>query len=168
MKNTMRFATQSDGVRKTTVLEWSDILSGNHEGLVDAKRMLPYLQETKAKEALYEGDILSLKATDVSEQDGFWGSGVGSKMKERGFDEFVVHLSSKDHEPLTANLYAIKDGEAVRDSLFYDYEAEENKKDDIWSETGADMLFIRYFIAKGATLLGNDWEHPELIEKFLV
>lgn len=166
MKNTMRFGIESNGVRNTAILGWDDILTGSHIDLVGAKRMLPYLQETKAKESLYEGDILSLKATDVAKDNGFWNSGAGSKMKERGLDEFILHLSSKDHEPLTAVMYAIKDGKPVTDSVLYDFEVEDGKEDEIWSERGVEMLSIRYFIAKGVVRIGNDWENPELIEKF--
>lgn len=166
MKNTVRFGTEIYGVRKTKILEWSDILSGNHPGLIEAKRMLPYLQETKSKQPLYEGDILSLKASDVSEHDGFWNSSVGSKMKEREIDEFILHLSSQDHEPLTAISYALKDGKPVTESYMYGVEVKDGTKDEIWREKGIEMLSIRYFIAKGVTCIGNDWENPELVEKF--
>lgn len=169
MPNSIRFATGTPDAPTTRILDWETLATEIHPDLVNARVMLAYEKETKAGEALYQGDILSLRAADIAENDPFWRSNAGEKMKERGFDAFVLHLTKSAQQPLNGILYAIKDSKPVTDSMFYGYENELDTRetDDIWKETDATILFIHYALTKGATLLGNDWEHADILAPFI-
>lgn len=169
MPNRIRFATGTPDAPTTRILDWNTLATDMHPDLVDARVMLAYEKETKAGEALYQGDILSLNAADIPESDPFWRSNAGEKMKECEFDTFVLHLTKSAQQPLNGILYAIKNGRPVTDSMFYGYENEVDihEIDSVWKETDATILFIHYILTKGATLLGNDWEHADILAPFI-
>lgn len=167
MPNRIRFATGTPDAPTTRIMEWETLVTDAHPELRGVRTMLAYGKQTKVGEALYQGDILILDASVVAKTDPFWTSSAGKKMKSHQFDAYVLHLTESAQQPLSAIVYAVKGGQAVTDSVFYTLELEDGERDDVWKETGADAIFIQYLLAKGATLLGNDWEHADILAPFI-
>jgi hypothetical protein len=164
----IRFGITQSGAPTTVILSWAEILENPHPTLLRAERMQPYNEQTKDGHPLYENDILSLKLKDLDRSDGFFDSGIGEKAIDIGVDDIQLHLSFEDHEPMTAILYLLKNGSPVTGHEFYEVEPSSNSEPEVWRETGASMLFVRYLLQKGAKLIGNSWSHPHLTDAYKI
>lgn len=159
----------SEGVRETIVLSLEELMSGSYAYLSDpeVKKMVSLETKTLDGTMLYDGDILRFDISDLSENDGFFNSGMGEKASEVGIDSFIVIFKSNEARGLSSSaMYALKDGTPMYAHEVLGFDIESDDELDIWREVMNDVLAFRYLVSKGAYVWGNVWEDEEYANQF--
>jgi hypothetical protein len=94
MTNSIRFYNRVNkflGKDQMEILTMEEVIKGERPDLAGAPRMLSIGLQAGEQE-LFQQDILSLKIDDVPEDSNFWRQEIGKVMKEKEFDECVIHF----------------------------------------------------------------------------
>lgn len=142
-----------------------ELLAGVYPDLVGAPVMVSAGVKV-GDQTVFAEDILVLDTTVFDESKSFWNSNLGQKMKERKFDQVVMHISQTDRNEISFRLYIKKDGRFVTDNEYQNVPlgAEDYASGNgIFSTYDTGRAFIRYFCLNNPEIVGNTYFNPELL-----
>ena len=163
--NEFRFYNEEKQGEKMEVVSFEDLVTTARADLAKLPKMQS-LGILSGEQPVFARDILLLDARKIAETELFWNSNLGQEMKNKGFDECLVHVSTDQFLEIRFYAYMKKDGKFVSDNDYYelptdDPHYEEGKNAYKTYDTGS--MFIRYLCTKGAVIVGNSYEHPDLL-----
>lgn len=165
MMNEFRFYNEEKQGEKMEIVSFEDLVTTARADLAKLPKMQS-LGIFSGEQPVFARDILLLDARKIEETELFWNSNLGQEMKKKGFDECLVHVSTAKFLEIQFHAYMKKDGKFVSDNDYYEMPTddpyyEKGKNAYTISDTGS--MFIRYLCTKGAVVVGNSYEHPDLL-----
>lgn len=163
--NEFRFYNEEKQGEKMEIVSFEDLVTTARADLAKLPKMQS-LGILSGEGQVFARDILLLDARKIAETEMFWHSNLGQEMNKKGFDECLVHVSTDKFLEINFHAYMKKDGQFVSVNDYYetptdDPHYEEGKNAYRVSDTGS--MFIRYLCTKGAVVVGNSYEHPNLL-----
>ena len=123
---------------------------------IDLTTLCQHLMLNDANEQkIYRGDILGLEITEELMKTSFSNSNLGKAVNERGVTRVLLYFKhDTKHINARYEIYFEIDGKLTSD-----------EDGDVNVEAiGDDMNFPIYFITKGAIVVGNIFDNPELLK----
>ncbi|SME49388.1 YopX protein [Bacillus cereus] len=119
------------------------------------------LNEISAEEKkIFEGDFLILERKLIDENDGFWNSNAGQIMKEHNIDEVIIHIFVSDVMEVKYEGYLKRNNQFLTECEYYKVDEEAKA---IFSFRDNGVRFLKYIIGKGARVIGNEYDNPEIL-----
>lgn len=161
MENKFRFYTNN----KMEVLTWDELFKDARPDLVGVPVMQAFNIQV-SDEPLFSGDILELDVTGFAENKLFWRSNLGQSMKEKGFEQLVVHVKTSQYQELAFDCYFKRNGQFITENEYDNMPKDDPdyaKGEGAFCTSDTGNMFIRYVIKNGAVVVGNSHQHPELL-----
>lgn len=163
MTKSIRFYSKSKrlaGEEAMEILTMEELIGASRPDLAGKPRMLS-LGMNVGEQEVFQQDILSLKIEDIKEDSNFWRQEIGKVMKEKEFDECVIHFYETKFL-LPSYVIHLK-----RNGLFATHNTVNGKK--LFSEgvlyepKYSNIEFPYLLISCGAKIIGNGFEHKNLL-----
>ncbi|HFJ9376297.1 TPA: hypothetical protein ACGW65_000549 [Bacillus paranthracis] len=119
------------------------------------------LKEISAEgKKVFEGDFLILERKLIDENEGFWNSNAGQIMKEHNIDEVIIHIFVSDVMEVKYEGYLKRNNQFLTECEYYKVDEEDKS---IFSFRDNGLRFLKYIIGKGARVIGNEYDNPEIL-----
>jgi len=116
------------------------------------------LKDKNGVDEWYEDDILLFDYVE----DGFHNSTAGEIMKQKGADQLLIHIVPSEYLQTKILIYFLKKGNKITENEWFGYEVENGNKP-YFQKEGDAIHFLRYLSNKNLRLIGNIYQHPELL-----
>lgn len=107
---------------------------------------------------IYENDILSLKIENIEKENAFWNSNLGQLVKEHELEEVILTFGISEYLEIKYEVSFLKNNEKFTEKERWKDENAEG----LFTEKDTGSLFPRYLLKKGAVVVGNVYENPNL------
>jgi len=119
------------------------------------------LNEISTEETgIFEGDFLIFERKLINENDGFWNSNAGQIMNEHNIDEVIIRIFVSDFMEVKYEGYLKRNNQFLTECEYYKVDEEDKT---IYSFRDNGLQFLKYLIKKGARVIGNVYDNPELL-----
>lgn len=147
---------------KMKVLSLDELLEGKKE-LIGRPRMLSIgVQVGDQATELFQEDLLSLKLSDVPENQGqFWHQNFAKLMKERDLDEMVLYFYMTKYLLPEFRMYFKRNGKYASHATVKESSTFTDNR--LFEETASNLSLVFLLASAGATVIGNGLEHPKLL-----
>lgn len=163
MTNSIRFYNRVNkflGKDQMEILTMEEVIKGERPDLSGVPRMLSIGLKAGEQE-IFQQDILSLKIQDVKEDSNFWRQEIGKVMKEKNFDECVIHFyETKFLSPEYVILLK-------RNGKFGSHNTVTGKnvfsEGTLYEPKASGLYFPVLLTSNGAKVIGNGIQHKNLL-----
>ena len=137
------------------------LLAENNKALASAVCLKGIGLTDKEKQALYEGDLLSLSVAAIADKARFQQFAIGQTMIEKDLDEIWLLLKPNGFNQTEYELVFKKNGAFVTRQMMEGNQTEEDDSDCHFIASNG-LSFIQLLLSMGMTLKGNLLTHPAL------